>query len=358
MTRVLFAGGGSGGHVFPGLAVAEKLRLEGFEIAWAGSGRGPEGRLATARGIDFHALSSRPVLGQGLWGKARATAVILGAAWTARRLVRRLDARAVVGTGGYASAPAVLGARLAGRPVLLLEPNAAPGLANRVLARFAAEAVVAYEGTPLGCPTVVTGVPVREEFFSVEEPAEGPPWRLLVLGGSQGARQLNELLPVALRELQARGLAVEVVHQAGERHVAEARQAYAAAGLDEVEVTPFIDDVAAAMGRAHLLISRAGAITLAEICAAGRPSLLVPLTIAAAHQVDNARRLVDADAATLIEPDVLDAATLAETLASLLADAPRRHALGAAARGLARQDAADAIAARVVALTNSQGETS
>lgn len=344
--RALFSGGGSGGHVFPGLAVAGVLAERGWKVDWAGSANGLEARLVAERGLPFHALPSRPVLGQGLVGKARAALTIGAAAVKGRQLVRRLDARVVVGTGGYASAPAVVGARLAARPALLIEPNAAPGIANRFLSRFAAGAAVAWEETAqqLRCPVWPTGVPVRRDFFAgdgeLPQSASGGAPHVLVLGGSQGARQLNEILPSAFAGLGINGL--RITHQTGTRHLDEARAAYATTDLD-TNVVPFIDDMANAVQSAHLVVSRAGAITLAELCAAGRPSLLLPLRIAAGHQVDNARRMVNAGAAALWE----DGDDLGEILHSLLSDRERLQAMAHAARTLARENAAADIADKV-----------
>ena len=356
----LFSGGGSGGHVFPGLAVADELGRRGWRVGWAGSERGIEGRLVRERGVDFHPLPARPLVGQGLLGKARSAWTLLGSAWRARSLVRRLDAKVVVGTGGYVSAPAVLGGRLARRPVLLVEPNADVGFANRWLSRLAAEAAVAHDvtGPQLACRSTVSGVPIREVFHQIEpELPEVEPLRLLVLGGSQGARQINELLPPALAALGRRGLAITVTHQAGEKNLDATRQAYAAAQLPvgeqtegvQVDVVPFLDDVAGAMAASHLVVSRAGAITLAEICAAGRPSLLVPLSLAGAHQVGNARRLETAGAARMLATDAT-AEDLEALLGDLLADRSTLDAMARSARQLGRPDAAAAIADRVEAL--------
>lgn len=368
--HVLLAGGGTGGHVFPALTLADELRDRGWQVSFTGSATGPEARWVPGYGLPFYPLSARPVVGQGLVGKARAALTLVGSAVTARGLVRRLGVGVVLGTGGYVSAPAVIGARLARRPVMLFEPNAVSGVANRQLARFARAAAVAYEHTrsELSCDAEVTGIPVRRPFHEVadlEAPRDGAPTRLLILGGSQGALQLNRLLPEAVAQA-ARGLGrLEVLHQTGQRHLEATRAAYAAVteepgssvtGL-RVEVTPFLDDVAGAMARAQLVVSRAGAITLAELCAAGRPSLLIPLSLALGHQRDNARTLVEAGAAELLqdEADLTAAAlvaALAARLSDLLRDADRLTSMARAARGLARPDAAARIADRLAALAS------
>lgn len=352
--HALLAGGGTGGHVFPALAVAEELAHRGWSVSFAGSATGLEARLVPARGIPFHALPARPLVGRGTGEKIRALATAGRSALAARRLVRALGADVVLGTGGYASGPAVLGGVLARRPVLLLEPNARAGVANRWLSRFATGAVVGYRSAAadLACRAWVTGVPVRGAFFAVPERLPDGPPRLLVLGGSQGARQLNEALPAALARLIGKLPELTVLHQAGARNVEETRAAYAKGGRAEdqvrrVEVVPFLEDVAGAMAASHLIVSRAGAIATAEICAAGRPSLLVPLAIAQAHQEANARVLAEAGAAEVLAGAEATAERLAEQVGELLADRVRLAAMGRAARRLAHPGAAAAIADRL-----------
>ncbi|HXO18324.1 MAG TPA: undecaprenyldiphospho-muramoylpentapeptide beta-N-acetylglucosaminyltransferase [Thermoanaerobaculia bacterium] len=356
--HALLAGGGTAGHVFPALAVAEELARRGWRVSFTGLSSGPEARLVAERGIPFHPLPARPLVGKGWSGKARALGTAMRSGVAASRLIRAIAADVVLGTGGYASAPAVVGARLARRPILLLEPNARAGVANRWLSRLASGAAVAYRETirDLRCPCVVTGIPVRAAFFSVAplpdpaEPAASPaPPRLLVLGGSQGAQQINRAVPAAAARLFARLPELTILHQAGARHVEETRSAYEQAGLGApaVEVVPFLDDVAGAMGASCLLVSRAGAITLAEICAAGRPSLLLPLAISQGHQVDNARLLAAAGGAELLESAQATPERLAALLGDLLADRARLARMGKAARGLARPGAVAAIADRL-----------
>jgi UDP-N-acetylglucosamine--N-acetylmuramyl-(pentapeptide) pyrophosphoryl-undecaprenol N-acetylglucosamine transferase len=349
--HLLLAGGGSGGHVFPALAVAAAAQRRGAEVSFVGSPQGMEARLVPEHGIAFHALPAKPVLGRGPLGKASAALTLVASTWRARRLAVRLQPDAVLGTGGYASAAPVLGARLAGRPVVLLEPNAEPGGANRLLSRFAAGACIAFRDTAdeLACPSWLTGVPVRDELFAIPEglPESAEP-RLLVLGGSQGAQQINRLLPAAVAALPAELARLQVVHQCGERNLEATRAAWAAVGTPaRVEVVPFIADVPAAMAAAHLVLSRAGAITLAELCAAGRPSLLVPLAIAAGHQETNAAALERAGAARVLRAGEVDVERLTGELASLLADRERLAAMAHAARSLARPGAADAIVDRL-----------
>lgn len=351
---MLLAGGGSGGHVFPALAVGEELRARGHRVSFAGSARGMEARLVPARGVEFHALRSRPMTGRGPVGKALAVATLLVAGLAAARLIKRLAVDAVLGTGGYASAPAVVGAALARRPALLVEPNARPGYANRRLARWAAGAAVAFPetGRELPCPARPTGVPVREAFFRVGAAPEGGAVGLLVLGGSQGARSLNLAVPEALGAAAPPPGGLAVLHQTGAAHLEETRAAYERAGLGgegavAVRLEPFVEDVAGAMAASHLVVSRAGAITLAEIAAAGRAAVLVPLSLAEGHQRDNALAFQAAGAARVVAaaPGAGElAAALAPALAELAGDRPALAAMGRAARGLGRPGAAGAIA--------------
>jgi UDP-N-acetylglucosamine--N-acetylmuramyl-(pentapeptide) pyrophosphoryl-undecaprenol N-acetylglucosamine transferase len=358
-SRVLLAGGGSGGHVFPALAVGEELEARGWSVHWAGRAGSMEEELVRAAGLPFHEVAARAVVGSGPLARLRAFGTLAYSTARCRSMVRRLDPRVVVGTGGYVSVPVVLGAP---RPAILLEPNARAGVANRFLARWARGAAVAHPSAAadLRCPAHVTGVPVRRAFFEIGEAAAPPPLRVLVLGGSQGARQLNALVPAACALLTRgaaarRGLALEVRHQVGGGAVESARQAWAesraakAPGVT-VEVTPFIEDVASALDRAQVVVSRAGAITVAEICAAGRASILVPLEAAGAHQVDNARAAESAGAAVLLAGEAATAEGLAAALAELAAGPERLAAMGRAARSLARPDAASAIADLVEAV--------
>lgn len=356
--HALLAGGGTGGHVFPAIAVGRELASRGWRISYAGSAAGLEARLVPQEGWPFHPLPAKAFLGRGVGAKIGALATLARSSVVARALVRSLGVDAVLGTGGYASAPAVVGAKLAGRPVLLLELNARAGVANRMLARCATAAAVAFEDTrrDLSCRSTVTGVPVREAFFAIPSALPEGPRRLLVLGGSQGARQINRAMPQAARRLLDEVPDLSIRHQAGGKNAEETLAAYRDAGLDaaqlaRVEVVPFIEDVAGALGESHLIVSRAGAVTVAEICAAGRPALFLPLTIAKGHQVENARLLERAGAAeVLVEGDGAPgsaepfAERLAAKLIDLLADRDGLARRAATARALAKPQAVAAIA--------------
>lgn len=354
---VLLSGGGSGGHVFPGMAVCEELAARGWRVAMVGRPGGIEEREALSRQIPFHALIALPMLGRGPWGRLRSLVTLLLSTLRALRLVRRLDPQIVLGTGGYLSAPAALAGFLARRPVVLIEPNARPGLANRWLSRLAAGAVLAHQsaGRELRCRWWLTGVPVRAAFFAQGAPvAAAGAARLLVLGGSQGALPLNRSLPKlvvgAFGERQG-----SIFHQTGAGHLEVTREAYRQAlpscrewdrGLESatlrVELAPFVEEIAAAMGRSQLVVSRAGAVTLAEICAVGRAAVLVPLEIAAGHQLDNARALERAGAAAVVEQARLE--ELGPVLARLLDQPETVVEMGRRARALANPQAAAEIA--------------
>lgn len=346
--HLLIAGGGSGGHVFPGLAVAEEISARGWRVSWIGRPEGMERGLVTGRGLPYLAVAARPLVGHGAAARLGALATLARSALAARRLVRREAGRVVLGTGGYVSAPAVIGARLAGRPAVLLEPNAVPGAANRMLSRFATTAAVAWQETAarLACPARVTGVPIRRGFAGMAEIAPAARRRVLILGGSQGALQLNRVVPAALARLAAGGLPLAVRHQTGADHLESTRAAWAEldrSGL-ELEVVSFVDDVAAALAEADLVISRAGAITLAEISAAGRPALLIPYGFAGGHQADNAARLAEAGGARVLGRDETGVDGCAAALAELLPDAGRLTAMGRALRDLSRPAAAAGVA--------------
>ena len=350
--HALVAGGGSGGHVFPGIALAAELERRGWVVSFAGRRGGLEERLAAERGLAFHGLEAAPLVGTSPATRLRNLATTLRASSAGRRLVSSAGVDVVVGMGGYVSVPAVVGGWWARRPILLFEPNASPGKANRWLARLAAEAAVAYESAArsLPCTVTVTGTPLRVDFLGQPSVPPRPPL-ILVLGGSQGARQLNQMVPPALAEIGATVRRFEVLHQCGPSHVEETEAAYRAAApaMAGIEVRPFIDDMAAALGRAWLVISRAGAITLAEICAVGRPSILVPLALAGAHQAGNAAALVEAGAALRLDSEAASE-DLAAALRTLLETPDELKRMSTAARDLGRADAAERLADRVVGL--------
>lgn len=370
--RFALAGGKSGGHVFPALAVADELRRLDADVVFFGQETGMEARLARQADVPFVAIEARPLVGGSLGSKLRALVSLAVNSLRARRRLRRHGVHAVLGTGGFVSAPTVLGARLARLPVFLLEPNAEPGAANRLLSRFARGAFVAYPETAdrLHCASRTTGVPIRRAFFEIAALTDREGLRsLLILGGSQGAQVLNERLPELLLRTMSDGT---VVHQCGaatlDLCVASWNQAMAASGdaleadadgewsgsvgLLQIRIVSFIDDMPGALAAADLVISRAGAITLAELCAAGRGSILVPLTLAGAHQLHNAQLLERNHAAVVVEQSAIE--DVGAVLDLIQDDPARCIRMGQAARRLAREGSAEEIA--VAALQGLRGD--
>ena len=344
---VMILAGGTGGHIFPGLAVALALRARGAEVTWLGADGGMETRLVPQHGVAIDTIAVKGLRGKGIATLFGAPFRVLAAIAAARRVLRARRPVAVISFGGYAAGPGGIAAKLAGVPLLVHEQNRAPGFTNRVLARFARHVLTGFPQTFRDTIEEVVGNPVRGEIAALPTPAErflrrGDTMRLLVLGGSQGARALNLSVPQALRGLA--DLPIEVRHQCGEKLRADAEKAYVEAGV-VASVEPFIADMAAAYAWADLVVCRAGALTLAELCAAGVGSVLVPFPQAVDdHQTRNAEYLVERGAALLLPQDEQLADKLREALRALATDAPRRQAMAEAARKLARPDAAARVA--------------
>jgi len=347
--KVWFAGGGTGGHLFPALAVAEMLRTERTDawIGFLGGTRGLETRLVPRAGFPLRTLPMTGLKGAGALG--RATAVVLAAVASLRCALSFLAGRPalVVGVGGYASGPAVLAARALGIRTMILEQNHHPGATNRFLARWVDRVCVPSEDARarLGGRGTVTGNPVRSEFAAIGDPPAGPVASVLVFGGSRGARSINRAVCAALPALAATATPPRIVHQTGEADEAEVLARYRASYPDDrYEVHAFIDDMPRRLAEADLVLCRAGATTLAELAAAGRPAILVPYPHAADdHQRHNAETVARAGGAVFVPDAELDGARVAAELVPLLADAGRRRAMAAAQRRLAVPDAARRI---------------
>jgi len=342
--------GGTGGHVFPALAVASLLRDQGMEVFWIGTRKGMEARLVPAQGIPMEWLTIEGLRGKSARALLTAPWRLLVALREAHGILRRRRPCVVLGMGGFASGPGGLMARLLRLPLVIQEQNRVPGLTNRWLARIADRVFEAFpDSFPRSRRAVVCGNPVRAEIAAIPAPAErmaarSGPRRLLVLGGSLGARVLNETVPNAVATLPE-GLRPEILHQAGELTVETARTAYREAEVN-ARVTPFIDDMATAYAWADLAVCRAGALTVSELAAAGVASVLVPYPHAVDdHQTGNARYLADAGAAYLLPQSQLSARALGALLAGLLEAPARLVAMAQAARSLARVQAATQIAA-------------
>jgi UDP-N-acetylglucosamine--N-acetylmuramyl-(pentapeptide) pyrophosphoryl-undecaprenol N-acetylglucosamine transferase len=352
---LLIAGGGTGGHVFPAVAVAEAaLALADVDVVFVGTARGVEARVVPARGWRLERLDVEPMKGGGPVRAVRGGLVALRATIRAVGIVRRLRPRAVLSVGGYASGPATLAAALLGVPVAVLEPNSTVGLANRVLAPFARCAFVAWdEAVPAFRAKAVRqyGVPLRAGFAPRPSSRRDAGVRVLVMGGSQGAAFLNERLPEAFARLALEGRPVDVLHQAGRDRDAAVRAAYERAGVARARVVAFIDDVAQAIADADLVVARAGAGTIAEITAIGRASVLVPFPHAADdHQARNAQALERAGGAVCVLQAGADAAVLAGAMSRLLANDLDRRAMADRARARGRPDAAARVARDLLAL--------
>ena len=344
MKTLMVMAGGTGGHIFPGIAVAEELRAQGWRIVWMGNPDGMEARIVPQRGYETAWVRFGALRGKGLLRKLLLPVNLLAGFWQALRALRRVKPDVVLGMGGYITFPGGMMASLLGRPLVLHEQNSVAGLANRVLAKVADRVLS-------GFPEVMDnaewlGNPVRADITAVLPPTEryagrSGPLRVLVVGGSLGAAALNETVPQALARLEPEARPI-VVHQAGERQIEALRAAYARVQV-EGELRPFIDDMAAAYADADLVICRAGALTVAELAAAGVASLLVPFPHAVDdHQTGNARFLADRGAAYLLPQTELSPDRLAGILSSL--DRGRLLNMAEHARALAKPLAAAAVA--------------
>ncbi len=344
--RALLAGGGTGGHVIPALAIAQELRSQfAAEVEFVGTSRGIEQRLVPAAGYPLRLIDVGQLKNVSAATRLKTLIAIPRAIFAASSLMREFRPDVVIGVGGYASGPAVLAAALSSVPTIAFEPNLVPGFANRLVAPMISMAAVQFPET---CRSfrrcVVTGVPVRRAFFDIPPRAAGPAPTLLLFGGSQGAHALNEALTSALPELTRRVPGLRVIHQTGERDYQSAQAAYLQAGIP-VEVSPFIDEMPSAFAKADLLVCRSGASTVAEITAAGKAAIFIPFPRAADdHQTRNAEALSRRGAALLVPESQLTPPVLAEAAASLLNDPERLREMGAAARALSHADAAGEIA--------------
>jgi len=354
MMTLLIAGGGTGGHLYPGIAVARELlrRMPDARVSFVGTARGLEARVVPLEGFELDLIRSAGLKGKSWAARAKGAALVpvgFGEAW---RIVTRRRPDVVMGVGGFSSGPVVLAAALRRVPTLVLEQNAMPGMTNRWLAPWVRAAAVTYEQTLsfFGARGFVSGNPVREAFFRTpnSELQTSNVCRLLILGGSQGAHAINVAMTAAAPGLLRRQPSVSLVHQTGPRDLAHVRQEYERAGIP-ARAEAFFDTMADEMAAADLVISRAGATTLAELAASGRPALLVPFPAATDdHQRRNAEVLVGAGAAAMIEERHLSAERLADTAAELVADRGRRARMATAMRTFARPDAASRIVDRLI----------
>lgn len=371
---MIIAGGGTGGHLFPGVAIAEELRGRGHEVSFVGTARGIEARVLPREGFSLDLVDVGGLKGGGLGGLLRGAARLPRALVQSLLLLKRRAPQLVVGVGGYASGPVVMAAWLRGVPTAILEQNSVPGITNRALARVVRAVYASFGESARYFPAAkveLLGNPIRASVRAALQAAgndaathhnhaavqrRGPV--LLVLGGSQGAHAVNLLVRGAVEEWAARRAfgpggamaGARLVHQSGSADAEALAARYAELGAP-VEVRPFIDDMAAAYAASDLIVARAGATTLAEITAIGRPSLLIPFPQAADdHQTGNARALADRGAALLLPQAETTPASLGAAIEALLGDPARRQRMAEAARALGRPGAASAIVDRLVDL--------
>lgn len=347
--RVMILAGGTGGHIFPGLAVAHSLRQRGVSVHWLGAQGGMECQKVPAANIPIDTVHISGLRGKGLKRWLMLPWNLLRAVRQARAVIRRHQPGCAVSFGGYAAGPGGIAARFSGIPLIIHEQNRIPGLTNRVLARFSNHVLQAFPGTwPQNLKATTCGNPVRSELVAILPPEQRLAGRegklhLLITGGSQGARALNEFLPAAVARLPA-DLPITVWHQAGKGRAEETAQAYDQAGI-EANVVEFIEDMAAAYSWADLVVCRSGALTVSELTAVGLPALLVPFPHAVDdHQTRNAEFLVSAGAARLQDEASCSIDSMASHLADLLSDRARLLAMAQAARSLAVPDSADRVA--------------
>jgi UDP-N-acetylglucosamine--N-acetylmuramyl-(pentapeptide) pyrophosphoryl-undecaprenol N-acetylglucosamine transferase len=357
---IMIMAGGTGGHVFPGLAVAEALRARHCDVVWLGTQRGLEARVVPALGIDVEWISIAGVRGRGAAAWLVAPFRILSAVLQTFGAFRRRRPAAVFGMGGFVAGPGGLAAWLARKPLVLHEPNAIAGTTNRLLAPLAARVFTSFPDTfPPSERVEVIGTPVRGSFTATDTPRErlrarsSERRRLLIVGGSQGARILNRTVPAALA-LLPESQRPEVWHQAGRLTVEEARAAYAAAGI-AARIDTFIEDMPSAYRWADLVVARAGGSTLAELAIVGVGAILVPLANAIDdHQTANARHFASAGAAVSMPESGLTAPALARVLGERLGDVEKLVAMADAARAQAHPDAADRLASACLELAEAR----
>ena len=345
--KLLIAGGGTGGHVFPALAVAREWISRGAErtVVFVGTKRGIEARLVPEAGFPLETIRSAGLKGIGGMKFARNAAKLVPSMLDSFSVLRRHKFVAALGVGGYAAGPMMLAAVLRGLPTVVFEPNAEPGFTNRVLARMATRIATGYEAPAKrwGSKATLTGIPVRPEFFAIPERAPVEPFHILITGGSQGASIINRTVVNAVDALAVEKHRISIVHQTGERDYNAVRVAYARREIN-AEVLPFIGNMAERFAQADLIVCRAGAITAAEIAAAGRAAIFIPFGASTdSHQLRNAQEMQRAGAARLIPEPQLTAERLTQEIFQLLDNPAELRTMAANARHLAKPRAVQEI---------------
>ncbi|MBZ5526512.1 MAG: undecaprenyldiphospho-muramoylpentapeptide beta-N-acetylglucosaminyltransferase [Acidobacteriia bacterium] len=361
--KLLIAGGGTGGHVFPAIAIAREWLARGAaggearEVVLVGTERGLEARLVPQAGLPLETLRVAGLKGKGGATLAKNLAMLFPAMWDAARILRKHRPDVAFGVGGYAAGPMLLAAWLGGVPTVIFEPNAEPGFTNRVLARIATRIATAYEepARRWGAKAVLTGCPVRQEFFAAPARRVWPRYRLLITGGSQGARAVNRAFVEGMERLATREGELVVVHQTGERDLGEVQAAYVRWGFP-AEVVPFVGNMAERFAWADLIVCRAGAITAAEVAAAGRAAIFIPFGAATdSHQLRNAQEMARAGAGRVIaEPELTGERLMAEIF-SLMDQPGEIEKLAQGAKRLGRAGAAGEIVNLIEAAAKTRG---
>lgn len=352
----MIAGGGTGGHLFPGVAVAEEVKARDAESAvqFVGTSRGIEARVLPELGWDLELIEVSGIKTVGIWGAVKGLFSVPRALWQSRKLIKKFKPDAVLGVGGYASGPVVLMARLMRVRCAILEQNSIPGMTNKILGRFAHRVFLAFDQTRAffkAKKIAMSGNPIRADIRAQltagsdgETASGGDRLRLFIFGGSQGAVAVNELCCGAAALLRERGVKLDIVHQTGERDLEATQKRYDESGIS-ADVRAFIKDMASEYRKSDLVISRSGATTIAELGVVGKPAILIPYPTAADnHQVTNAAEMAEGGAALVFEQSETTAESLADAIGELAGDPERRQRMGSAMKALGRPDAAAAIA--------------
>lgn len=364
---VVIAAGGTGGHLYPAVALAREFlrRDPRIDIVFIGTTRGIESKILAHEGFELECLNAKPVMGKSWVEAVQGLLSLPPAVWRSLAILRRRRADLVIGVGGYTSPAMLLAAFLSGTPRVILEPNACPGMANKAVGPVAQRVFLAFEsaaGSFDAKKVRVVGTPIRREFLVRDRPAAGPPdptgrRRLLVFGGSQGAKAINSAVIEALPAFKAMRPGLIVTHQTGEPDYARVSTAYREAGV-EAEVVPFLYDMPSALRAAELVVARAGAMTVAELTASGAPAILIPLPTAIYdHQSRNAEVMERAGAAVIIPQRELTGASLADAVAAILGDEKRLRAMSERSAAMRRVDAAETIVRECYALMEGRDET-
>lgn len=346
--KLMIAAGGTGGHIYPGIAVAKEIlrRDPSSEVLFVGTSRGLETRIVPENGFQLSLINSSGLKSVGFAGKIKGIAILPKSFIEARKLLREFRPRVVAGAGGYVSGPVLLMACVMGIPTLVMDSNALPGFTNRRLARFIDKAALTFdEALPyFGGNGVVTGNPVRQEFFDIQPKARDSVVSVLLFGGSQGSRAINNAMIDGLDNLDEEKEKLRIVHQTGEADFESVRKAYSDRGWDGADVRPYITDMMQEFAGADIVISRAGATTCAELAAAGKAAIMIPLPTAADdHQRKNAEAMERAGAAKMIQQSDLSGTTLAEAITKLAESPEAISEMEGAARRLAKRHAASAV---------------